>query len=255
MISLFYINQVRINILSDIKINNQKQISNTNNGKLNYLIDNIFIFNKAGSEDSALLERTQSAPEYQLTLADEDFIPNKKIKNLIEKSIYRLKHLLVHRWVGIDAMLLITKDKDKLSLDLFKESIKEKFDENSGSFYETKFKIYPDDHYSAKSGRKGNTLPGLIAYLFFSGSYIFLFFMMMFFSFIGFVMEYLMFKSSSNNLFAASLIGMVVSYRLAHFGYLPAQSYLLFGSILGIILMFFVTRFINKIYSKTKIKN
>ena len=255
IISIFYINQVRINILSNNNSNNQNQISNINNGKLNYLIDNIFIFNKAGSEDSVLLERNISTNESQVTLADQDFIPNIKMKNFIDKSIFRLKHLLVHRWVGIDSMLLITKDKDKLSLDLFKESIKEKFDANSISFYERKFKIYSEDHYSAKSIRKGNTLPGLITFLFFSGSYIFLFFMMIFFSFIGFVIEYLMLKSSSNNLFAASLIGMVVSYRFAHFGYLPAQSYLLFGSILGIILMFFVTRFVNKIYSKTKNKN
>ena len=147
-------------------------------------------------------------------------------------------------------MLLVNKYRDKLSFDLFKQSLKEKYDANSRSFYERTFNIYTEDHYSAITIRKGNTLPGLTAFLFLSGSYTFLFLMMMFFSLIAFILEYLMFKSSANNFFASSLISMVVAYRFAHFGYLPARSYLLFGSILGIIILFFGIRFIIKFYSK-----
>ena len=220
MTSIFYINQIRINILADINANNQKEISNINNKKI-----------------------------YK---SNDDLILNKKVENFLNKSIYRFKYLLIHRWVGIDSMLLINKHRDKLSLSLLKNSIKEKFDPNSISFYERTFKIYPEDHYSSISQRKGNTLPGLIAFLFFSGSYVFLFFMVMCFSLVAFIFEYLIFKSTSKNLFASALIAMVVSYRFAHFGYLPAQSYLLFGSLIGVIIIFFVVRFIAKIYKKNQ---
>ncbi len=216
--SIFYINQIRINIHSDINANNQKEILNINEEKINK--------------------------------SKNDLIFSKKVINFLNKSIYRFKHLLIHRWVGIDSMIVINNHRDKLSLNLFKDSIKDKFDPNSLSFYEKTFNIYPQDHYSSISRKKGNTLPGLIAFLFFSGSYIFLFFMMMCFSLVAFIFEYLMFKSSAKNLFASALIAMVVTYRFAHFGYLPAQSYLLFGSLISIITIFFIIRIIAKIYKK-----
>ncbi len=220
VISIIFINQIRINIHADINANNQKKILNINDEKINR--------------------------------SNEDLIFIKRVNNFLHKSTYRIKHLLIHRWVGIDSMLVINEHKEKLSFNLFMDSIKEKFNANSLSFYENTFNIYPQDHYSSISNKKGNTLPGLIAFLFFSGSYVFLFFMIIFFSFIAFVIEYLMFKSSSKNLFASALIAMVIAYRFAHFGYLPARSYLLFGSIIGIIIMFFVIGFVVNIYKKTQ---
>ncbi len=179
--------------------------------------------------------------------------PEKKVsddlKRVLNRTNHGFKHLIVFRWVGIDSMLIITKDKNKLSKDLFFESLKEKYAENSISFYEKNFNIYPEDRYKGvkKGKEKGNTLPGLITFLYFSGSYFLLFFLMMFFSFFAFIFEYLIFKSTKNNVIASSLIGMVIAYRFAHFGYLPAQSYLLFGSIAGIIIILFI---INYLYLK-----
>ena len=181
----------------------------------------------------------------------EDVTTNSVYKTQIAKSLYGIYSLMLHRWVGIDAMILITKNKELLNFDLFKESLKEKFDAKSISFYENTFQIYPVDNYSGKPLKKGNTLPGLIAFLFFSGSYIFLFFMMMCFCFIASVLEYITFKSTFNNLLTSGLIGMVISYRFAHFGYLPARSYLLFGSIIGIIILFYLIKFFYVLYKKS----
>ena len=36
---------------------------------------------------------------------------------------------------------------------------------------------------------------------------------------------------------------MVISYRFAHFGYLPSRSYLLFGSIIGLIVLFLLIKY------------
>jgi hypothetical protein len=172
--------------------------------------------------------------------------------NQDESAFYRFYYLAIYRWVGIDAMILVTKDKKILGLDLFKESLKEKFDEKSPSFYESSFGIYPIDQHISYNSLKGNTLPGLVAFLYFLGSYIFLYIAMIFFCFVASTLEYLTFRASFNNLLASSVIGMVIAYRFAHFGYLPARSYLLFGSVMIIILMLFVIKYLNNLYKKSK---
>ncbi len=185
----------------------------------------------------------------------ENITTSEKIKTNASQSFHGFYHLLIHRWVGINSMLIITQDKRILNFELFYESLKEKYDSNSISFYEKKFKIYPANIYKTNSPRKGNTLPGLIAFLFFSGSYIFLFFSIMFFSFFATLLEYLIYRSSNNNLIASGLIGMVISYRFAHFGYLPSQSYLLFGSIIGLVILFFLIKYFTRFIIRIKLKN
>ena len=106
----------------------------------------------------------------------ENKASNIKITQNISQSFNGFYHLLIHRWVGINSMLIITEDKKFLNFELFYQSLNEKYDAKSISFYEKNFNIYPEDNYKANSSRKGNTLPGLIAFLFYSGSYIFLFF-------------------------------------------------------------------------------
>ena len=150
-------------------------------------------------------------------------------------------------------MLLITKDKEFLTFKLFYKSLNEKYDSKSISFYEENFKIKPLDHYKNNDSIKGNTLPGLMAFLFYSGSYLFLFFSIILFSFFATLLEYLIYKSTNKNLIASGLIGMVISYRFAHFGYLPSRSYLLFGSIIGLIILFFLIKlFVHFIKVKLK---
>ena len=97
--------------------------------------------------------------------------------------------------------------------------------------------------FCVSSSIKGNILPGLMAFLFYSGSYMFLFFSIILFSFFATLLEYLIYKSTNKNLIASGLIGMVIAYRFTHFGYLPSRSYLLFGSIIGIIILFFLIKF------------
>ena len=84
---------------------------------------------------------------------------------------------------------------------------------------ELKLKII--DNYKNNDNLKGNTLPGFIAFLFFSGSYFFLFCFVFFMCFIASVFEYLFFKIFRENMFVSSIIAMTVVYRYAHFGYLP----------------------------------
>ena len=236
VISVIYVNQLRINVYWNLEKPYHQ------NKKLN-IISNADLNNNR--ELKKFSDKNFDRYDYSRL---EDLDPNTKSKNLLSKSFYRFNHLMLKRWVGIDSMLVVTRNKEILSLDLFKQSLKEKFNAKLPSFYESTFNILPPDFYKIESNRKGNTLPGLITFLFFSGSYIFLFSMMMLFCLLASILEYLFFRLTFNNLLASGLIGMVISYRFANFGYLPAQSYLLFGSIIGVMFTFFVIRFFHKFY-------
>ena len=70
------------------------------------------------------------------------------------------------------------------------------------TFYELKFNLKILENvvqvYESVKDVKGNTLPGIIAFLFYSGSYYFLCSSMYFICIIGFLIEYLAFRLSSN---------------------------------------------------------
>jgi hypothetical protein len=164
----------------------------------------------------------------------------------VHLTLIQIKHLLVHRWVGIDAAIIVSANKDNLNFNLLKDSLNERFDLKSHSFYENTFNLKPFNINNSATFIKGNTLPGLIAYLFFSGSFIFLFLSMMLISFLAFIFEFISFRLLSHNLIFSAIIGHTIAYRFAHFGYLPSQSYLLFGSIIGIILLIYFVKIIFK---------
>ena len=172
--------------------------------------------------------------------------------NIVYKS--KILNLIILRWVGIESLLIISKNSEKLNFNFFKRSLSESFDANAPSFYEQEFNLKPEFRERTNKKLKGNTLPGFIAFLFFTLSYIFLFFSASFFCFIATILEFLTFKSFGKNLIASSLIAMTIAYRYIHFGYLPKQSYLLFGSIIGIITIVFTLSYIYKKINSTNTK-
>jgi hypothetical protein len=57
--------------------------------------------------------------------------------------------------------------------------------------------------------------------------------------------EISIYKLSGSNVILCSLLSQIVAYRYAHFGYVPGQSYLLFGSIfLNVLLIYSFNRFL-----------
>jgi hypothetical protein len=102
-------------------------------------------------------------------------IENKKKPGRINTSLF----LIVNRWVGIDSVLAVVSS-DRLNFNLFFESLKEKKTTNELTFYEKNFDINFDKGKVVEQGEKrilkGNTLPGIIAFIFYSGNYIFYFF-------------------------------------------------------------------------------
>ena len=91
---------------------------------------------------------------------------------------------------------------------------------------------------------KGNTLPGIITFVFYTGSYYFLFISMIVLTLVFCFLEILCLKISNKNMIFASFISFTVAFRLFNFGYAPADSYLYLLSILGsMILMYFLTNY------------
>ena len=158
-------------------------------------------------------------------------------------------YLIINRWVGIDGVMSIISKKDLLNISFLLSSFNERASKNMPTFYELTFELKENKvSNELYENVKGNTLPGVLAFSYYSGSYYILFLIIFSISIFASCLEYLSFKFSSNNLILASLIGQVIAFRFAHFGYLPHQSYLLFGSIiLTIILSYILSLCLKKI--------
>jgi hypothetical protein len=137
-----------------------------------------------------------------------------------------------------------------LNFELFKKSFSDKFQQYSLAFYEDTFNVKEIKSIDIYNNVKGNTLPGIIAFLYYSGSLLFLFVAITILCFFASTVEFISFMISKNNMFFSSLISMVIAYRFIHFGYLPHQSYLLFGSLFLVIFLVFLFFYTNKKFSK-----
>ena len=133
---------------------------------------------------------------------------------------------------------------DILSFELLKKSFLDRFDLTSSQFYEKSFNL--GNNVSQHKNIKGNTLPGMIAFLYYPGSLLFLFVSIVSLCLFASTIEFISFMISKKNMFFSSLISMVISYRFIHFGYLPYQSYLLFGSLFFVIFLVFLFFNISK---------
>ncbi len=80
-------------------------------------------------------------------------------------------------------------------------------------------------------------LPGIISFLSYPGSALFLFFSCGIIYMICASIEAIALKFSYGCLIFSNFIGYIIGYRLIHFGYLPRQSYLMFGAILITIVL------------------
>lgn len=152
--------------------------------------------------------------------------------------------LLLDRWVGIEGVMAVS-DSPKIGWDLWKEAWKERYSENTMSFYDSNLIASP---YKDTDFTKNHyiSLPGIVAFGFYPGSLFFLFAWMLMAGLLAALIEISAFKLGGHNLILCALISEVVAYRFLSFGYVPAQSYLLFGSIfLNLIIIYLVDKFID----------
>jgi len=146
--------------------------------------------------------------------------------------VYDSNRLFVDRWVGIDGVAAVSSYPG-LGWELFKEALGEKYQGRGTTMYDLKIaKSTSKELYAwlVENDKHFITLPGIIAFFFYPGSFVFLFAAMLLVAAIGSGIEIAVYRVSGS-LILCSLIAFVVAYRFAHFGYVPARSYLLFGAI------------------------
>jgi hypothetical protein len=171
-----------------------------------------------------------------------------KLKNTY--SFNQFLYLSVNRWVGIDGVMSVVGRGNILNFELLKNSFSDKYQQFSLAFYEDTFNVKEIKSIDISNNVKGNTLPGIIAFLYYSGSLLFLFVVIAILCFFASTVEFISFMISKKNMFFSSLISMVIAYRFIHFGYLPHQSYLLFGSLFLVIFLVFLFFYTNKKFIK-----
>ena len=158
--------------------------------------------------------------------------------NTHQKAFSEFLSLSKTRWVGIDALVAV-ESYDSKSYGLFIESFKDRFNKTKYPFYERK--IQQRTKNTTISIEYGITTPGILAFLYYTGSKFFVFIFIFIISIIILTIERYIFLFF-NNLVLCSILSQVLAYRLIHFGYMPQNTYLLLTSFLLTILGLFIKK-------------
>ena len=162
-------------------------------------------------------------------LRNINFVKNEFYKpKTIETTIVEFWSISVNRWVGIDALLSVSQSKH-LSFKFLKSSLSEKKKFRQGSFYIDNF--YQNFKNTDIEEINVVITPGIIPYLFYSGSVIFVFFSIIAIIIFCSLIEKLFFIFSAKNQILINIIGYAMAIRLIHFGYLPYNTIYYFLSI------------------------
>ena len=181
----------------------------------------------------------------------------------LKNSILQVWYLSSKRWVGMDSMIMVS-DNTQRNFNTFLYSLSDKFSKSENPYYE-KFFInkfnksgYGDfpDREIVKYNKAGQQLygvltPGFISFFHYSNNSFFLFFSIFFTVIVAMLFERFFSFLSGNNLILVSFLSHTTIYRLIHFGYLPQQTYLLFGSIFANLVLFYL---IKQLYLKINTK-
>ena len=157
--------------------------------------------------------------------------------------------LFLDRWVGIEAVMAVSSSK-QLGWDLWHEALTEKFQEGRLSLYD---RVFIDSPYSNPSIDKSKhhfvSLPGIVAFFYYPGSLGFLFAALFVLGLAAAALEYLTYRLGGGNWVLCSLFAQVIAFRYVSFGYVPGQSYLLFGTlVLNVLFLFAADQMLTKHY-------
>ena len=176
---------------------------------------------------------------------ETELVGNNVVQNVIaNNSSSRIKVLLIDRWVGIEGVMAISSYPNK-GWGLFNDALNEKFSYQKNSFYDENIIISPYIKQD-KSKQHYISLPGIISFLFYPGSYIFLLTATLIVGIVAGYLEKFIYCFGGKNIILCALLSQVIAYRLAHFGYVPSQSYLLFGALIfNVLIIYALEKILN----------
>ena len=143
---------------------------------------------------------------------------------------------------------MAVSSSEKLGWELWREAWREKYQEKELSLYDRTFIDSPYTHPDIdKSVSHFVSLPGLVAFLYYPGSLGFLFIASLVCALVAAMFEIATYRFCGRNWILCSLFAQVIAFRYASFGYVPAQSYLLFGTlVLNGLIIFAADRFLHQ---------
>jgi len=157
--------------------------------------------------------------------------------------------LFIDRWVGIEGVMAVSSHQN-LGRGLWRTALKETYNENETSFYDNTFIASPYAN-ADKTKHHFISLPGIIAFFFYPGSFLFLFASTFLLAALAAMIEAFVFKLGGRNVILCALLAQVIAFRFASFGYVPMQSYLLFGTIfLNLFVIYFADKILLRLYKK-----
>ena len=151
--------------------------------------------------------------------------------------------LLIDRWVGMEGAMAVSSYPN-LGWDLWKRAWQEKYSNIGTSMYDREL---IESYYLRADKLKHHfvSVPGILAFFYYPGSFPFLFFSMFLLGFFGAVVEYFVYRFSGANIILCALLAQVVASRYAHFGYAPNHSYMLFGTLfMNMLIIYFFDKFL-----------
>lgn len=168
-------------------------------------------------------------------------------KTYLKNSYQKIFALITKRFVGIDSVILLSS-KNNLKVGFINDSMFENFNYENKNFYEKHFLDEDVKNIFVENIRIIKT-PGIIAYIYYSGSYLVLFLSMFIIGIILSYIEIFILRLSYNNIYLCSLLSQVIVYRLIHFGINPLKSLLFFVPIIFIMLItYLITSYFNERY-------
>lgn len=225
---------------------------------VNYLRAHSYIFNDIASATTASTAVTPSTHFNSATSSrNTDTISDAaRSTNLINLDVLYvaatyIPPLLTDRWVGMEGVMAVSS-YPHLGWDLWKTAWEEVYNESKTSFYDLNIIKTP---YANANNNKHHfiSLPGIIAFFFYPGSFLFLFASMFALGSFAAVIEFLVYRLGGKNIILCALMAQVIAYRFASFGYVPTQSYLLIGSLLlNVLLIYSLDKVMSHIKKKEK---
>ena len=180
-----------------------------------------------------------------------EYCENINVSKTIERSSFdnnpviqnKYLKILVSRLIGIEGVMAV-QSLDNKSFALILESLKEKTSLDKGiSFFDS----LKNDQRCNYRFSKSITLPGIIAFLYYSGSMVFISISLILITITMCLIEKIMRILLGEQLLFISLVSQILAYRMWHFGFAPLNSIKLFFAIFITIILVY---FLNKLFMK-----
>ncbi|WP_459950491.1 hypothetical protein [Denitratisoma sp. agr-D3] len=138
--------------------------------------------------------------------------------------------LFIDRWVGIEGLMAVASS-DRRGWDLWRDAWLEEFQPGTPSLYDSQLIVSP--YVAGIDGTRNHfvSLPGIVAFLYYPGSLPFMLVCLVLAAWLAAFLEALAFMFCGHNWVLCALFAQVIAFRYASFGYVPGQSYLLFGAL------------------------